>query len=272
MYVSPLPDPAAWRTNTLSFLWTDLWAYVSSLPSHSEGSPEDTGIQLPRHPSGPSVVISTLVSPSAVSARPPEMPISLADATAPTSVPDLSPGPITPLSACLEVIKSALVNRGYSSTVATRITAPHRLSTQSVYDSMWCIFTEWCRDTGHDPFSTSTSVLADFLAFLFTASGFTPTTIAGYCTTIISMLEKVTGHHLADEHLLSSLLNQFESEHSRPGRSTPDWDLALILHALHYAPFKALAKAPFWVLTFKTVFLTALTSAKRQSELHTFSY
>ena len=35
--------------------------HVSSLPSHSGGSPEDTGVQLPRHPSSPSVAISTLV-------------------------------------------------------------------------------------------------------------------------------------------------------------------------------------------------------------------
>ena len=28
MYVSPLQDPAAWRTDTLSFPWTDLWAYM----------------------------------------------------------------------------------------------------------------------------------------------------------------------------------------------------------------------------------------------------
>ena len=27
-YVSPLSDPAAWRTNALSFPWTDLWAYM----------------------------------------------------------------------------------------------------------------------------------------------------------------------------------------------------------------------------------------------------
>ena len=110
--------------------------HVSSLPSNSGGAPEDTGVQLPRHPSGPSMAVSTLVSPSTVTARqPPETPTSAADATAPTSVPNLSPGPVTPLSACLEAIKSALVSRGYSSTVATHIAASHCLSTQSVYDS-----------------------------------------------------------------------------------------------------------------------------------------
>ena len=27
-YVSPLPDLAVWRTDALSFPWTDLWAYL----------------------------------------------------------------------------------------------------------------------------------------------------------------------------------------------------------------------------------------------------
>ena len=51
--------------------------HVSSLPSHSGGSPEDTGIQLPCHPSGPSMAVSTLASPSTASARqPPKTPTS----------------------------------------------------------------------------------------------------------------------------------------------------------------------------------------------------
>ena len=55
-------------------------------------------------------------------------------------------------------------------------------------------------------------------------------------------------------------------------RSSPDLDPALVLHWLHSAPFKPLAKAPLWALTFKTVFLPALASAKHWSELHAFSY
>ena len=75
-----------------------------------------------------------------------------------------------------------------------------------------------------------------------------------------------------DDHLLSSLLSQFEVERPQPDCSIPGWDLALVLHALHAAPFEPLARAPLWALTFKTVFLIALASAKRCSELHAFSH
>ena len=45
-----------------------------------------------------------------------------------------------------------------------------------------------------------------------------------------------------------------------------------MLHALHAAPFEPLAQAPLWTLNFKTVFLVALASAQRNSELHAFSH
>ena len=58
----------------------------------------------------------------------------------------------------------------------------------------------------------------------------------------------------------------------QPSRSTLSWDLALALHALHGPPFEPLAQAPVWAFTYKSVFLTALATAKRHSELHPFSY
>ena len=94
--------------------------------------------------------------------------------------------------------------------------SPHSLSTTA--NGASSLSGAGTLDTIH---SLPLPVLADFLAFLFTAKGFAPTTIAGYCTIIINTLEKVTGHRLADEHLISSLLNQFESEHPRLGRIYP---------------------------------------------------
>ena len=67
--------------------------------------------------------------------------------------------------------------------------------------------------------------------------------------TVVNMLEKVTGTRPTDDHLLSSLLSQFEVERPRPDCSIPGWDLALVLHALHAAPFEPLAQAPLWALT-----------------------
>ena len=141
-----------------------------------------------------------------------------------------------------------------------------------VYHSKWRIFSEWCRDANLNPFSTTTPILAKFLTHLFTVKNFTPVTIAGYRITVVNTLEKVASSCLCDERLITSLLNQFEAERPWPTRSTLTWDLALVLHALHGPPFESLAQAPLWALTYKSVFLPALATAKRRSKLHAFSY
>lgn len=46
--------------------------------------------------------------------------------------------------------------------------------------------------------------------------------------------------------------------------------MTLVLRSLHFWPYEPLAKAPLWALTFKTVFLTSLATAKRRGELHAF--
>ena len=55
-------------------------------------------------------------------------------------------------------------------------------------------------------------------------------------------------------------------------RSIPNWDLSLVLLALTRPPFEPLAKADLKILTFKTVFLLALASGKRRSEIHAWTF
>ena len=73
--------------------------------------------------------------------------------------------------------------------VARCITSCHRLSTQSVYDRKCRIFMERCQELGHDPFTITTLILADFLTHLITVKNFAPVTITGYRTPVGSTLE-----------------------------------------------------------------------------------
>ena len=216
--------------------------------SHSIG-------QLPCHPDCPSLADPVLVPTTAVSGRrSPKTPSDNSHPPSPAAHGPVSSGPATSSSSRVATIQSALERRGYSASVAGRIASSHRQSTQVVYDSKWRIFSEWCQDANLDPFSTTTPILTEFLTHLFTVKNFAPVTIAGYRTTVLNTLEKVTGSRPCDEHLITSLLNQFEVERPRPTRSTPTWDLALVLHALHGPPFEPLAQAPLWALTYKSVF------------------
>ena len=52
----------------------------------------------------------------------------------------------------------------------------------------------------------------------------------------------------------------------------PSWNLSLVLQQLTKAPFEPMRKASLKHLTFKTVFLLALGSGKRRSEIHAWLY
>ena len=61
---------------------------------------------------------------------------------------------------------------------------------------------------------------------LFMVKNFTPVTIASCCATVTNTLEKVTDTRLCDEHLITSVLNQFEAERPQPTHFTPTWEHA----------------------------------------------
>ena len=67
-----------------------------------------------------------------------------------------------------------------------------------VYNSKWRIFLEWCWDANLNSFSTTTPILAEFLTHLFMVKNYAPVTIAGYRTTVINTLEKVTSSRLCE--------------------------------------------------------------------------
>ena len=64
------------------------------------------------------------------------------------------------------------------------------------------------------------------------------------------------------------LLDSFHRDRPKGRRGIPTWNLSLVLHQLTKAPFEPLKEVSLTHLTFKTVFLLALGSGKRRSEIH----
>jgi integrase len=52
----------------------------------------------------------------------------------------------------------------------------------------------------------------------------------------------------------------------------PGWDLSVVLEALKEGPFEPMRRAALKWVTFKTIFLIALASAKRRGELHSLRF
>ena len=174
-------------------------------------------------------------------------------------------------SPCLAPRASKIKEQGFSEAVAARIEAPQRRSTRSVYEAKWTIFTKWC-DANQVHFrSPPVKSVADFLMYLFEDKKLQPSTIDGYRSAISDKLGDTTVNMSKNDNL-TRLLESFHRDRPKGRRGVPSWNLSLVLHQLTKAPFEPLREASLKHLTFKTVFLLALGSGKRRSEIHAWQH
>ena len=159
----------------------------------------------------------------------------------------------------------------FSSEVAERIKAPQRESSRKVYQSRWAIYGQWCSQNKVDITSTPVPQVAEFLNYLFTVKNLKPATITGYRTAIADALGS-QGELISKSLELNRLIASFTRDRPKPNRSIPTWDLSLVLLGLTKPPFEPLSEAPLKWLTYKTVFLLALASGKRRSEIHAWTH
>ena len=187
------------------------------------------------------------------------------------SVSAIQPGPsqepVKSEPTCLAPRASAIKEQGFSEAVAARIEAPQRRSTRSVYEAKWTIFTKWCLSNQVDFRAPPLKAIADFLLHLFQDKKLQPGTIDGYRSAIADKLGNSTINVSKDENL-TRLLDSFHRDRPKGRRGIPSWNLSLVLHQLTKAPFEPLKESSLKHLTFKTVFLLALGSGKRRSEIH----
>ena len=187
------------------------------------------------------------------------------------SVSAIQPGPsqepVKSEPTCLAPRASAIKEQGFSEAVAARIEAPQRRSTRSVYEAKWTIFTKWCLSNQMDFRAPPLKAIADFLLHLFQEKKLQPGNIDGYRSAIADKLGNSTINVSKDENL-TCLLDRFHRDRPKGRRVMPSWNLSLVLHQLTKAPFEPLKEASLKHLTFKTVFLLALGSGKRRSEIH----
>ena len=185
--------------------------------------------------------------------------------------PDPSQESDQPKSLRLAPRATAIKEQGFSEAVAARIEAPQRRSTRSVYEAKWTIFTKWCITNQVDFRSPPVNSVADFLLYLFEVKNLQPSTIDGYRSAIADKLGNTTVNISKDENL-KRLLDSFHRDRPKGRRGIPSWNLSLVLQQLTKAPFEPLREASLKHLTFKTVFLLALGSGKRRSEIHAWQH
>ena len=117
-----------------------------------------------------------------------------------------------------------------------------------------------------DPRKASIQLVADFLIHLRDELKFTIPTIKGY-RAAISLVLKAKKIDVSNSQELSALIKSMAAEVPARDPSIPKWNLTLVLETLLREPYEPLEEASLKFLTHKCVFLVALASAKRISEI-----
>ena len=148
-----------------------------------------------------------------------------------------------PKSPCMAPRATAIKEQGFSEAVATRIEAPQRGSTRSVYEAKWAIFTKWCVTNQVDFRAAPVKSVADFLMYLFEGRKLQPSTIDGYRSAIVDKLGNSSLNISKDENL-TRLLDSFHRDRPKGRRGIPSWNLSLVLHQLPRLPLNQLWRPP----------------------------
>ena len=167
----------------------------------------------------------------------------------------------------LVTIERRLRAQGFSRTVAQRVAAKSRKSTCNVYQHKWKVFRDWCISRDVSASKTPMTDVADFLVHLRDNVGLTVPTIEGYRSAISSVIPEV-----GTCKTLSDLLKSFAKDIPRDRPKKVHWNLDVVLQFLRSDRFEPLEACSLRDLTMKTLFLLALATAKRVSELQALSH
>ena len=116
----------------------------------------------------------------------------------------------------------------------------------------------------------SISDICNFFWYLFNVLDRCPSTIEGYRTAIADTLGN-TKQNISNNVGIARLIASFYSDKPKGSRNIPMWNLTVVLHRLSQPPFEPQEQADLKFLTGKVVFLLALASKKRRSEIHTWT-
>ena len=203
-----------------------------------------------------------------------DVPITLSsrkDLPRTSPLPPLPPKSANASADCMATIKRFARQAGFSSTVAGQLVFCRRQSTRLNYQARWGTYRKWCRDFGHRSSSPSIAKIAEFLTYMFKRKGAALSTIKGY-RAMLSAVFKFPLPEISTFPILKNLIRSFEISAPRPLFPPPPWDLDKVLQFLSGPPFEPLARASFLNKTKKALFLLAMATAKRVSELQALSF
>ena len=174
-------------------------------------------------------------------------------------------------SSSLENIQGQNSQGKFSEKVKTFINNSRRSSTRKVYDARLQVYKSWCNSRKLDPHKASEGDLAEFFVYLHEKRNCKAITIAGYRSAIASVHSGWSNCSVSNNSNLSKVIKGIFNSSPLVRPLLPNWDLPSVLWTLCDHPFEPISSCDLKFLTWKTVFLLALSSASRVSELQALS-
>ena len=155
--------------------------------------------------------------------------------------------------------------RDFRRTLENKV-ASWRSGTRKDYSIKFKKFNSWCCEQEIDPNAATLTNCADFLSSLFQTS-LKYRTISGYRSMLSVMLPQINGYPVGQHPDIKRLLKGVFNSRPPVKQLVPEWDLRKVLDLLSSPPFEPMNKISLKCLTWKMVFLTAISMFRRCSDV-----
>ncbi|XP_044292792.1 uncharacterized protein LOC123026809 [Varanus komodoensis] len=165
-----------------------------------------------------------------------------------------------------ELSRSVLGPTVLSSDIQAILESALRPSTRKSYSAKWRKFSSFVNACS---FSLELTSIENILQFLFNLhrSGLKPSSIKIYTAAILHFRGSIHGSSVFSQPLIRRFLKGLQNLHPSVQPVMPAWSLFVVVQALTKPPFEPLATVDLRLVSWKTAFLVAVTSARRASEL-----
>ncbi len=181
-----------------------------------------------------------------------------------------SPGSKYPPPSHLASLGETLQAEGISAAAARTICAGKRQSMRDLYDAKRQNLCGWCTEYGFDPLHPTPQQIVEYLEHLFEVP-LSHNTIMTHVSALNSCTYGIEGVRVGIHPLVSAWVRGHKICYPPVKLRIPPWDLQAVLVALGEERYEPLRQVDMEHLTYKTLFLVALSSARRISELHALS-
>ncbi|XP_056425878.1 anion exchange protein 4 [Hyla sarda] len=166
----------------------------------------------------------------------------------------------------MAVERGILEQRGLSDCVITTLLAGRKKVTSQIYLRTWKAFGRFMQNPIDVLKTPDIPKIFDFLQAGLDKQ-LRPSTLKVQVSALSALFDYKLAEHPWIKRFLSATVRM--SPVVRP--LVPPWDLNIVLNSLTKTPFEPLVEVPLKILTFKPVFLLAVTSARRVGEITSFS-